>query len=145
MYNLVEGENSNLRDLSTFTTYILPACLLRFSEVSILKWDAINIQDAYMELYLEPSKTNICRTGKWTYIRQTNSVKITQKYILKAKILKGKSEYMFQGAVYRPWGINIPVTYSSARQDILNVLNKLGLSTEDYGLHSMRADACTMA
>ena len=31
-----------------------------------------------------------------------NSVKITQKDIQKAKILKGKSEYMFQGAVYRP-------------------------------------------
>ena len=70
---------------------------------------------------------------------------MTQKYIQKANILKGKSECMFQGAVYRPWGINIPVTYSSVRQDILNVLNKLGLSTEDYGLHSMRADACTMA
>ena len=31
-----------------------------------------------------------------------NSVEITQKYIQKAKILKGKSECMFQGAVYRP-------------------------------------------
>ena len=78
-----------------------------------------------------------------------NSVKIIQKYIQKKKKkkkkMKGRSEYMFQGAVYRLQGINKPVTYSNVRQGVLNVLKKLRLSSEDYSLHSMRADGCTMA
>ena len=49
MYNLFKGENSNLRDLRTLTISILAyAGFLRFSEVSVLKRDDIDIQDAYM-------------------------------------------------------------------------------------------------
>ena len=67
---------------------------------------------------------------------------------------KGKNferrEYLFQGVVKKNSGyhlrsINKPVTYTSVREDILRVLKKLGLSSENYGLHSMRAGGCTMA
>ena len=34
--------------------------------------------------------------------------------------------------------------YTRAREDVLSILKKLGLSSEDYGLHSMRAGGCTM-
>ena len=61
-----------------------------------------------------------------------------------------KSEYMLQGAVkknsdYRLQGINKPITYSSVREDALNILKKNGLSSENYGLYSMGAGGCTMA
>ena len=60
MYNLFKGENSNLRDLRTLTICILAyAGFLRFSEVSALKRDDIDIQDTYMRLFLEQSKTDI--------------------------------------------------------------------------------------
>ena len=136
MYNLFKGENSNLRDLRTLSICILAyACFLRFSEVSVLKRDDIDIQDAYMRLLLEQSN--------WIYISKLNSVlcpvKITQKYIQKDKLLKGRSEYLFQGVVkknsgYRLRGINKPITYTSVREDVLSVLKKLGLSSEDYVL-----------
>ena len=49
IYNLFKGENSNLRDLRTLTICILAyRGFLRFSEVSVLKRDDIDIQDAYM-------------------------------------------------------------------------------------------------
>ena len=104
MYNVFKVENSILRDLSTWTICILAyACFLRFSEVSALKGDDIDIQDAYMRLFLEQSKTDRYRSGHWIYISKLNSVlcpvKITQKYIQKAKILKGRSEYLFQDVV----------------------------------------------
>ena len=34
--------------------------------------------------------------------------------------------------------------YTRAREDVLSILKKLGLSSEDYGLHSMRAGGSTM-
>ena len=46
---------------------------------------------------------------------------------------------------YRLQGINKPITYTRVREDALSVLKKLGLSSEDYGLHSMHAGGCTMA
>ena len=42
---------------------------------------------------------------------------------------------------YRLRGINKPIIYPRVREDVLSVLKKLGLSSEDYGLHS----GCTMA
>ena len=48
IYNLFKGENSNLRDLRTLIICILAyAGLLRFSEVSVLKRDDIDIHDSY--------------------------------------------------------------------------------------------------
>ena len=93
MYNLFKGGNPNLRDLRTLTICNLAyAGFLRFSEVSVLKRNDIDIQDAYMRLFLEQSKTDIYRSGHWTCISKLNSVlcsvKIIQKYIQKAKVLK---------------------------------------------------------
>ena len=87
MYNLSKGENWNLRDLRTLTICILAyAVFLRFSEVSVLKRDDIDIRDAYTRLFLEQSKTDIYRSGHCIYISKLNSVlcpiKIIQKYIL---------------------------------------------------------------
>ena len=155
MYNLFKGKNSNLRDLRILTICILAyAGFLTFSEVSVLKRGDIDIQDAYMRLFLEQSKTDIYRSDHWIYIGKLNSVlcpvKITQKNIQKATILKGRSEYLFRDVVkknsgYRLKGINKPITYTSIREDVLSLLKKLGLSSEDYGLHSMPAGGCTMA
>ena len=155
MYNLFKWESSNFRDLRTLAICILGyAGFLRFSEVSALKRDDTDIQDTYMRLFLEQSKTDIYRSGHWIYISKLNSVlcpvKITQKYIQKTKILKGRSEYLFRGVVkknsgYSLRGINKPITYTRIREEVLSVLKKLGLSSEDYGLHRVRAGGCTMA
>ena len=64
--------------------------------------------------------------------------------------MKGRSEYLFQGAVkknsgYRLRGINKLITNTRVREDVLSVMKKLGLSGEDYGLHSMSAGGCTTA
>ena len=55
MYNLFKGENSNLKDIKTLTICILAyAGFLRFSEVSVLKGDDVNIQILY-EIVLRPN------------------------------------------------------------------------------------------
>ena len=64
--------------------------------------------------------------------------------------MKGRSKYLFRGKakknkVYRLRSINKPITYTSVREDVLRVLKKLGLSSENIGLHSMRAGGCTVA
>ena len=120
----------------------------------IKQGDTINVINMLSRLFLEQSKTDIYRSGHWIYISKLNSVlclvKITRKYIQKAKILKGRSKYLFRGVVkkisgYRLRGINKPITYTTVREDVLSVLKKLGLFSEDYALHSVRAGGCTMA
>ena len=132
--------------MHTQVSYDLVKCLL--------KRDDVDIQDGYMRLFLEQSKTDIYRSDHWIYDSKLNSVlcpvKITLKYIQKTKILKGRSEYLFRGVVeknngYRRQGINKPITYTRVRKDVLSLLKKPGLSSEGYGLHSMRAAGCTMA
>lgn len=103
-----------------------------------------------MRLFQEQSMTGIYRLSNWIYISKLNSVlctvKITHKCIQKAKILKGRNEYLFRGVVkkssgYRLRSINKPITFTSVTEDVLRVLKKLGVQ----GLHSMRAGGCTMA
>ena len=99
----------------------------------MLKKDDIVIQDAFMRLLLEQSKTNMYKSGHYIYISKLNSVlcpvKITQKCLQKANILKGRSEYLSQVAVkksigYRLRGINKPITYSRVRVGVLSILKK---------------------
>ena len=126
MYNLFKRENLNLRDLRTLTICILAyAGFLRFREVSVLKRDDIDTQDAY-EIILGAKQDRLYRSGHWIYISKLNSVlcpvKIIQKYIQTVKILKGTSEYLFWGIVkknssYRLRSINKPITYTSVRED----------------------------
>ena len=148
MYKLFKAINSELRDLSTLTIRTLAyADFVRFSEVSILKRDNIDIQDAYMRLFLGESKTDAFRSGYWIYISKLNSVlcpfKITQKSIQKAKNFEMKKWIYVPGRIkkncgYRLRGINKPITYSSARQGVLNVLKKLRLSSKDYNDNTLR-------
>ena len=57
---------------------------------------------------------------------------------------------MFQGVIKknsgsRLRGIHKPITCSSVTENVLNVLKKLGLSSDDNGLYSKRAEWCTVA
>ena len=112
--------------------------------MSVLKRDDTDVQDAYMRLFLKQSKTDIYRSNHWIYISKLNPVlcpvKITQKYIQKANILKRKTEYLFRGLLKKTVVIifNKPFTYTTVRKKVLSVLKKLKLSSEDYNLHSMR-------
>ena len=60
MCNFFKGENLNLRDSRTWKI-----CILAYadSKVSVLKRDDNDIEDAYMRLLLEQSKTDIYRSG----------------------------------------------------------------------------------
>ena len=63
MYELFQGENPNYR---TMRTCFLPyATFLRNIEDSVLKRDEIKIENTYMGLFLQQSKTD---TYKHTYI-----------------------------------------------------------------------------
>ena len=63
MYNFLKGETSSLRDLRILTICILAYTgFLRFREVSMLKRDDINIQEAYMRLFLGESIIDIYRS-----------------------------------------------------------------------------------
>lgn len=106
-----------------------------------------------MRYLLVQSKTSIYRYVHRVYISKLNSVlfpvKITQKQIQKANILKEGGEYMFPAQlrnnmviVFQTSAKPLPIVVSW--EDILNVFNKSGLSNNSYGLHSKCACGGTM-
>lgn len=105
-----------------------------------------------MRLFLEQNKTDIYRSSHWIYISKIESVlcpvRLINKYIDMAKILKGRNEYLFRGVTkkkqsYQLRKINKPI--SCLRGDVLKSLDILGFCNSDLGLHSLRTGGCSMA
>ena len=65
-------ENCNLMELRTVTICMLCfAGFLRFDEVSNLRFSDIEFEEGFFRLFIEKSKTDICRVGAWVYIAKT--------------------------------------------------------------------------
>ena len=99
-HKLFENENINLRDLQfDYVCIIAYTVLVRFSKVFSVKRGNLDIQDHDVRPFLEQGKTDIYRSGHWTYIGKVDSmlrrVKLINKDILIVKILNRKNEYLF--------------------------------------------------
>ena len=155
LFKLFKKENINLKDLRTLAICVISYTgFLRFSEISNLRREDLEIHDDYMRIFLEQSKTDIYRSGHWIYISKIESVlcpvKLIKKYIDLAKIKEGRNEYLFRAVTktkqsYELRIHNKPISYTSVREDVLNALEKLGLRSSDFGLHSLRSGGCSMA
>ena len=119
-------------------------CPVKITQKQILKANILNGRSVYLSQVVVKKSINYHlrginkpitysrdRAGVWIYISKVNlvlcPVKIIQKYIQKANILKGRSEYLSQVAVkksigYRLRGINKPITYSRVTVGVLSIL-----------------------
>ena len=74
---------------------------LRYSEVSNLRMSYIIIHDSYMAIFIEKSKTDICRNGNWLYLAKLKSkpcpITLLRRYMKLAKIDKRSNGYIFRG------------------------------------------------
>ena len=46
---------------------------------------------------------------------------------------------------YRLRSLNKPISYATARENVITALKDIGLNTNDYGLHSLRAGGAAAA
>ena len=58
-------------------------------------------------------------------------------YILRRLCKRGKSFHLREKDVH--------ISYTTARENVLDALNKIGLNSKKFGLHSLRAGGATVA
>ena len=147
----------SLMDLRTVTLCVLCfAGFLRFDEVSNLRFSDIEFQETYLRLFIEKSKTDVCRVGTWVYIAKTYTSScphtILNRYVRLANFKVDSEKYLFRSVSYykslnkhklRP--ADKPITYTCARELILQVFKEIGLNEKEFGTHSLRAGGATAA
>ena len=130
------------------------AGFFRYQElVNIRKGDII-IYKNFMRIFVEKSKCDQYRTGKWIFIAKTNNltcpVRAIKKYL---SLIQVKSkEFIFRSLtyfksknLYKLRKSNSPISYSTARDIVLNAIEKIGINKKFFGTHSLRSGGATAA
>lgn len=128
---------------------------LRFTELVNLKRSDIIFHQEYMSLFIEKSKTDQHRKGSTVLISRTFSftcpVHMLETYINQANISKDSQEYIFRSVTLQKKTHSYilrgktPLSYTRAREILLNALTSLGLDRTKFGLHSLRSGGATAA
>lgn len=132
------------------------AGFLRFSELSNIKASNLVLRSSHVEIVVEKSKTDVYRQGNTVVIARTNNstcpVSMLERYMNAAGIEFGSDEFIFRAISYRKRSnshvlckLNKPLSYSRARELLLQTLSKLGLDTKCFGLHSLRSGGVSVA
>ena len=151
------NDKCNLMDVRTATLCILCfSGFLRFDEVANLRYSDLEFEEAYFRLFIEKSKTDICREGAWVYIAKTYTAScpytVLKRYISKANIQKGSEKFLFRSiSFFKKSGLHKlrpgdkHITYTCARELILQAFKDIGLNEKSFGTHSLRAGGATAA
>lgn len=154
---ILQKEEKCLKDWRIFCMCILMfAGFLRFSEAVELTLGDIVFRDSYLELFIQKSKTDVYRNGVWIVLVKsgltTCPYSVLQTYIQIAGV-QDSNEFLFRGISYtkkkqkyvlRPDKTR-KISYTRARELILEKLKDLGLDTKQFGTHSFRSGGCTEA
>ena len=148
-------EKSNLKDVRTACMCLSFSVFLRFAELSNIKRDNITFYDDYVKIVIEQSKTDVYREGKDVIISCTGTmtcpVNMLKRYLALAHIPSNGTDYIFRGLLFckstntyklRNSG---QLSYSSAREILLNTIDHIGLDKTKFGLHSLRSGGATAA
>lgn len=139
--------------LHVFLAY---AGFLRFSELINLKRSNICIFESHVSLFIERSKTDVYKEGSTVVISRTPNdtcpVAMLERYLRKANIMPSSEEFIFRSILYckksKSYKLrngNKPLSYTRAREILLEALKSLGLESGNFGLHSLRSGGATAA
>ena len=109
-----------------------------------------------MKIFIEKSKTDIYRDGKWVFISASEDAYYCpeanlKRYFVMAKIDNPLSEeYIFRAVSAGKKkdtlrACNKPLSYTSAREQFLAAVKSIGLPPTNYGLHSLRSGGASTA
>ena len=127
---------------------------LRFSELSNLKRNDFILHNTHMSVFIEKSKTDICRKGNQLHLAKINSnfcaLELTKKYFVLAGIDKQCDKYIFRGIenaknVQKLRNIDKPKSYKTVRGHVLELLANIGLDSKKFGLHRLRSGVALAA
>ena len=127
---------------------------LRFSELSNLKRSDFILHNTHMSIFIEKSKTDIYRKGHWLHLAKLNSnlcpLDLTKRYFVLAGIDNQCDKYIFRGIENTKNGqklrkIDKPLSYTTVRGHVLDLLANIGLDPKKFGLHSLRSGGASAA
>ena len=147
----------NLQDLRTFTMIVLGFCgFLRYAELSAILFGDIRFCGTYIKIFIEESKTDIYRDGKWVTIsasgKQTCPVKNLTTYLERTKITEEGDlfKFIFRGISKSKKSEklkrkNKPLSYTRTREIVMKTIKSIGLNEKSYCTHSLRSGGATLA
>ena len=106
-----------------------------------------------MKVFIEKSKTDIYREGKWLYIAKGDTalcpVGLVRRYFEISELAQDE-EFIFRGlsagrGQQRLRTVNKPLSYTRVRELLLDALTAIGLERSKFGTHSLRAGGATAA
>ena len=158
LHRLVEkfGLSSNLYDLRTVAMCLTAYCgFLRFSELVNLRCCDVEFHEDHLSLFIEKSKTDQFREGRWIFIAKLDSVacpvRILRKYLTSAKLDTSDDGFLFRQLTYckstKSYKIRNTgeMSYTRAHELLIEKLVALGLNPTQFGLHSLRAGGASAA
>ena len=131
------------------------AGFLRFSEIVGIRGCDNKFFDLYVSIFIEKSKTDKYREGSYVIIAKTNTptcqVNMLLDYVNCAGISLHEEKLIFRQICYCKSSNSYKlrnaghISYTRAREILLEKLDILGLDKNNFGLHSLRASGATNA
>ena len=127
---------------------------LRFSELSNFKRSDFILLNTHMSIFVEKSKSDIYRKGHWLHLAKLNSnlcpLDLTKTYFVFAKTDEQCDKYIFRGIEntkndQRLRKIDKPLSYTTVRGHVLDLLANIGLDPKKFGLHRLRSGGASAA
>lgn len=145
--------SASLKDLRFLAMSLLAfAGFLRFNEVSNIRRSDLEIGKDLLRVLIRKSKTDVYKKGNSVHIVRTGTntcpVKFLERYLDKAGLTRQRSQHFIFRAIRGKDKLNPcndPITYSRAREVLMDYLNKAGFNGSDFGLHSFRSGGATAA
>ena len=148
------GSNASLTEIRTAAMCLLAfAAFLRFDELAKLRACDITFQEDQMIIKIASSKTDQYREGATVPVARSSlvtcPVAMLERYYVTARLAKSDERPLFRGIVSSKKGERLRdsggISYTRARELILNKFRTLGIDTSQLGLHSFRAGGATAA
>ncbi|XP_033762818.1 integrase/recombinase xerD homolog isoform X1 [Pecten maximus] len=150
------GHRANLSDLRLVTLCLLGySAFLRFSEICNIRRSDLMFFESHMNINIPKSKTDIYREGNTVSIAKLDSqccpVSMTLRYLQLAEIPHDSSEFIFRSLSFCPKSNSYklrgtsPLSYTRAREVLLEKLSSIGLDPSKFCLHSLRSGGASAA
>ena len=156
MIETFDSSEENLKNLRLLTiTLISYAGFLRYDELSYLRVSDFEFHNLYMRIFIEKSKTDIYRDGRWVIIAVTNNitcpVAMTKRYFTACEFDNDSDEFIFRGLIFYKSSNSYKLrksgalSYTRTREIFLEAINQIGLEKSKFGLHSLRSGGASAA
>ena len=156
LHNNLMIKDGTLGAIRTMTFCILGYCgFLRYDEISNLQFGDFVFERTFMKIFIEKSKTDVYRDGKWVFIAKGDTqlcpIQIVNRYFRECGFTPDSGhEFIFRGISKGKFheklrSVNKPLSYTRVREVLLQALGSIGLEPRSFGTHSLRAGGATVA